>query len=189
MSKSLLRQTIIARRLALSDIERSTAADLIQEVFIAMPEYMAAGSIALYCAVNNEVSTERVIQHALRTGKALFLPAVEGHEMHFRRVDSREDLVVGRFGIMEPAAGCAETTPEEIALIVVPGVGFDLSGQRIGYGKGYYDRALHKLEGKGVLTAFCYDFQLVDSLAVEPHDVCMDRIITEQRLINTALQK
>jgi 5-formyltetrahydrofolate cyclo-ligase len=189
MLKSTLRKAILARRRALDASEKSAADDVIQEVFLATPEYLAADSVALYCAVHNEVSTERVIHHALLAGKALFLPAVEGHGMLFRQVSSREDLVVGRFGIMEPAAGCAATAPEKIDLIVVPGVGFDLSGQRIGYGKGYYDRALHKLEGKGILTAFCYDFQLVDSLAGEQHDVNMDMIITEQRLIKTALQK
>lgn len=189
MPKSMLRKAILARRRALSATEKSAADDVIQEMFLAMPEYLAADSVALYCPVHNEVSTERVIAHALLTGKALFLPAVEGHEMLFRQVSSREDFVVGRFGIMEPPARCIATPPEEIDLIVVPGVGFDLSGQRIGYGKGYYDRALHKLEGKGMLTAFCYEFQLVDSLAGEEHDVNMDMIITEQGLIKTALQK
>lgn len=90
---------------------------------------------------------------------------------------------------MQPSAGCAATDPARISLIVVPGVGFDLSGQRIGYGKGYYDRVLHRLEGKGKLTALCYEFQLVDSLAGEQHDVNMDRIITERRIITPALLK
>jgi 5-formyltetrahydrofolate cyclo-ligase len=189
MPKSTLRKALLARRLALSTLELSTAADAIQETFLAMPEYAAAVSVALYCAVNNEVSAEKVMHHALLAGKALFLPAVEGNSMFFRRLTDPEDLVPGRFGIKQPVAGSVAAKPEEIELIVVPGVGFDLSGQRIGYGKGYYDRALHRLEGKGMLTAFCYEFQLVESLAGEPHDVKMDRIITEQRLINTALLK
>jgi 5-formyltetrahydrofolate cyclo-ligase len=189
MPKSMLRKAILIRRLALSATEQSIAADIIQDIFLAMPEYLEAGSVALYCSVNNEVSTERVISHSLSVGKTLFLPAVEGDEMLFRKMSAREDLVVGRFGIKQPASCCTAADPDNIELIVVPGVGFDCSGQRIGYGKGYYDRALHRLEGKGVLTAFCYDFQVIDSLAGEPHDVKMDRIITEQRLIKTALQK
>ena len=189
MPKSKLRKALLVRRLALSPPEQSIAADRIQDAFLAMPEYLAAGSVAMYCAVKNEVSTERVMSHALLTGKALFLPAVEGDKMLFRRVVDLKDLVSARFGIKQPGAGCTAADPGEIDLIVVPGVGFDLSGQRIGYGKGYYDRVLHRLEGKGVLTAFCYEFQIVDSLAGEQHDVNMDWIITEQRLINTALQK
>ena len=189
MPKSILRKALLVRRLALSPPEQSVAADRIQDLFLAMPEYLAAGSVAMYCAVKNEVSTERVMSHALLTGKALFLPAVEGDEMFFRRVVDLKDLVAGRFGIKQPSVDCPAADPEEIDLIVIPGVGFDLAGQRIGYGKGYYDRVLHRLEGKGALTAFCYEFQIVASLAGEQHDVNMDRIITEQRLINTALQK
>jgi len=187
MPKSRLRKSILARRLALSAAELSVAGDAIQNTFLAMPDYLAAGSVALYCSVKNEVPTERVINHSLLTGKALYLPAIEGGEMLFRRVTTLDDLVNGKFGIKQPAHGCPLAGPEEIDLIVVPGVGFDLSGQRIGYGKGYYDKVLHRLEGKGVLTAFCYEFQIVESLVGEPHDVNMDRIITEQRFINTAL--
>lgn len=189
MPKVLLRKAILARRGALSAKEQAIAGNSIQDTFLATPEYLAAGSVALYCAVNNEVSTEKVIDHALLTGKLLFLPAVEGDTMFFRRINDRQDLVKGRFGIMQPASVCAAADPAEIELIVVPGVGFDLSGQRLGYGKGYYDRTLHSLEGKGRLTAFCYEFQLVDSLVAEKHDVNMDRIITEQRVIKTALLK
>lgn len=189
MPKSLLRKAILARRLALTASEQFLAGNAIQNCFLVTPEYLAAGSIALYYAVKNEVPTEKVIAQALCSGKTLYLPAVEDGEMLFRRIIAPEDLVSGSFGIKQPAAGCTAVDPAEIDLIVVPGVGFDLSGQRIGYGKGYYDRVLHRLEGKGVLTAFCYEFQIVDSLAGEDHDVNMDRIITEQRLINTALQK
>ena len=189
MLKAMLRKSLLERRLALSSTEKSAADDAIQDTFLALPEYEAADSIALYFATNNEVSTEKITFHALLAGKALFLPAVEGAEMLFRRVTSRDDLVNGRFGIRQPSAGCAAADPEEIQLLVIPGVGFDLSGQRVGYGKGYYDRALHRLEGNGNLIALCYEFQLVDSLAGEQHDVNMDRIITERRIITPALLK
>lgn len=189
MSKAMLRKTILARRQALSAKEQSAASSAVQDVFVAMPEYLAARSIALYLAVNNEVSTERVIRHALMTGKELFLPSVEGAQMLFRRITALEDLVPGRFGIMQPPPDSPAADPAAIDLIVVPGVGFDLSGQRIGYGKGYYDRTLHRVENNGRLVAFCYEFQLVDSLAGEQHDVNMDIIITEQRLLSTVLLK
>lgn len=189
MPKQLLRTTILARRLALSASEQADAGNIIQDTFLAMPEYLAAGSVALYAMVNNEVSTAKVINHALLADKALFLPAVEGDAMIFRRIYGVDELVSGSFGIMQPGPGCAAADPEEIEQIVVPGVGFDLSGQRVGYGKGYYDRVLHRLEASGRLTAFCYDFQLVDSLKGEKHDVVMDRIITERQVITTALPK
>lgn len=189
MPKLLLRKTLLARRLLLSLKEQTDAGIIIQDTFMAMPEYLASGSLALYWAVNGEVSTEKVINRALSAGKTVFLPAVEGKTMSFRRISGLYDLEAGRFGIMQPGSGCPVADPEAIETIIVPGVGFDLSGQRIGYGKGYYDRVLHRLEGSGRLTAFCYQFQLVDSLAGEKHDVVMDRIITEQRVVTTALLK
>jgi 5-formyltetrahydrofolate cyclo-ligase len=73
--------------------------------------------------------------------------------------------------------------PQNADLIVVPGIAFDVMGRRIGYGKGYYDRALHDLEGEGKLVGFCYDFQLVDEIIGEPHDVTMDMIITDKRVV------
>jgi 5-formyltetrahydrofolate cyclo-ligase len=189
MPKHLLRKTILARRRALSVSEQEDAGNIIQDTFMALPEYLAAGSVALYAPVHKEVSTGRVVNHALAAGKALFFPAVEGDSMVFRRIYGLDDLICGSFGIMQPGPGCTAAEPEEIEQIVVPGVGFDLSGQRIGYGKGYYDRSLHKLEASGRLTAFCYEFQLVDSLKSEKHDVVMDRIITERRVITPALLK
>ncbi|NVO00161.1 MAG: 5-formyltetrahydrofolate cyclo-ligase [Geobacteraceae bacterium] len=189
MSKVLLRKTILARRLALSASELSAYGKAIQGTFIALPEYQAAASIALYTSVRNEVSTEDIIDHALLTGKDIFLPALDGDRMEFRQLVSRERLMVGRFGIMEPEKGSDVADVATIGMIVVPGVGFDLSGQRIGYGKGYYDRALHVCEGSGRLTALCFECQIVDSLAGEKHDVVMDRIITERRIITPALLK
>lgn len=189
MPKHLLRKTLLKRRLSLTVSEKVEASRVIQDIFMASPEYLAANSIAIYSAVNGEVSTDKVMSHTLSVGKALFLPAVEGDLMRFRRINSLDDFVVGSFGIMQPGFECAIADPEDIDIIVVPGVGFDRSGQRIGYGKGYYDRTLHRLEGRGRLIAFCYDCQLVDSLAGEQHDVSMDRIITEQRVVNTALLK
>jgi len=189
MPKAMLRKSILSRRLALHATEKTVADDAIQDALLALPEYVTADAVALYFAVNNEVSTEKVIIQTLSVGKVLFLPALEAGAMLFRRVTAWEDLVAGSFGIMQPSGGCEAADPEEIGLIVVPGVGFDLSGQRIGYGKGYYDRTLHRLEGKGKLTALCYEFQLVGSLAGEQHDVNMDRIITERRIITPALLK
>ncbi len=189
MSKALLRKTILDRRLSLSAEEQVRCGNVIQDTFIALPEYLAADSVALYLAVNNEVSTEKVVRHALLAGKKLYLPAVAGDTICFRQLTCPDELVTGRFGIRQPPAGAAAASPQEIRMIVVPGVGFDLFGQRIGYGKGYYDRSLHAIEGMGRLTAFCYEFQLVDSLKGEKHDVVMDRIITEQRVVYTALPK
>jgi 5-formyltetrahydrofolate cyclo-ligase len=72
---------------------------------------------------------------------------------------------------------------DEADVVVLPGIAFDLKGHRIGYGKGYYDKTLHRLEGQGRLVGLCYDFQLVEMITGEPHDVKMDLIISEKRIV------
>jgi 5-formyltetrahydrofolate cyclo-ligase len=89
----------------------------------------------------------------------------------------------GAYGILEPDDASEIIDPDRADLIIVPGIAFDMAGKRVGYGKGYYDRVLHHLEGSGRLVGFCYDWQLVKGIAGEPHDVTMDMLITEKRVI------
>ncbi len=146
--------------------------------------FAKARVVALYAPIHNEVNTVEVMQAALASTKIVLFPVVCHRSLEFRRITNPSVLRRGAFNILEPDETCPVHSPEEADLIVVPGVSFDVSGRRIGYGKGYYDNALHQLEGKGRFVGFCYDFQLVDEIADEPHDVKMDMIITERRTIS-----
>lgn len=189
MSKPAIREIILARRRSVSAAEYAEWGRVVQDTFIALPEYGAAGSIALYHAVRGEVPTDRVMAHALASGKKVLFPAVEGQGLVFREICTFGEFAPGGFGIPQPHADCSSMEPADIDLLVVPGVGFDLAGQRIGYGKGYYDRALHRLESSGRLIAFSFEFQLFDSIRADHHDVIMDRIITERRVVTPVLLK
>jgi len=189
MTKPAIREIILSRRRSISAADYAEWGRLVQDAFMALPEYQSAGTIALYHAVRGEVPTDSVLVHALSAGKKVYLPAVVGEGLVFRRIYEHGDLVPGGFRIPEPHAGCTPVDPADINLIVVPGVGFDLAGQRIGYGRGYYDRALHMLESSGRLIAFCFEFQLLDSIKADHHDVIMDRIITERRVVTPVLPK
>lgn len=175
---------MLAKRRALSVSAVQSASRLVQQSLIATGEFAAARVIALYAAIHNEVDTASVLVAALDAGKVVLLPAVSPEGLVFRQVADVAALRKGAFGIPEPGASCTAYAPSAADLIVVPGIVFDLHGRRIGYGKGYYDKALHKLEGEGKLVAFCYDFQVVDEIAGEPHDVQMDVVITETRVIS-----
>jgi len=153
----------------------------LQRRFLALPEFELAEVIALYAPIHHEVETGIVAGEALSAGKALLYPAVLGDDMEFRRVASLGELVPGRFGIPEPTGEPVD--PNGADVIVVPGVAFDLLGMRIGYGKGYYDRSLHRMERSGRLVGFCYEFQLLEEIVGEPHDVTMDLIVTEHRVV------
>jgi len=158
---------------------------LVQQMFVGTAEFAAARMVGLYSPVHNEVETAYVMHEALGAAKTVLLPAVCPGGLEFRSITDPSELRKGNFGIPEPNKGCPVHPPGDANLIVVPGVVFDIRGRRIGYGKGYYDRALHDLEGNGRLVGFCYDFQLVEEIPGDSHDVRMDMIITERRVIRT----
>lgn len=182
MPKRTLRQQLLARRRALAATERESASADIQRTLVAFPAFAAARVVALYAAIENEVETEEIFRAALSLGKEVLFPAVNGDILVFHRVTARNELHAGAYGIPEPTPACPVRDPRAADLLVIPAVGFDLSGQRLGYGKGYYDKTLHSLEGSGRLVGIAYDFQLVDAIAGEPHDVRMDVIITDKRV-------
>jgi len=183
MPKRKLRQLMLARRRALSAQEARELGLMIQRSFIASAEYVKSGTVGLYAPVHNEVETSAVFAAMLTSSRAALYPVVKGEKLEFRRVLSPDMLHKGAYGILEPDDSCEIIDPDRADLIVVPGVTFDEKGKRIGYGKGYYDRTLHHLEGSGKLVGFCYDCQLVDVIPGEPHDVTMDLLITEKRVI------
>jgi 5-formyltetrahydrofolate cyclo-ligase len=181
MPKHALRAGTLAKRRELSPQQVNCQSCALQERFLALPEFQRALVLALYAPIHQEVDTSAVALAALAAGKTLLYPAVEGREMQFRRVLGLDELAPGRYGIPEPSGESWD--PQHADLIVVPGVAFDISGRRIGYGKGYYDKSLHRLEGTGSLVGFCYDFQLYEEIVGEPHDVAMDLIVTELRVV------
>jgi 5-formyltetrahydrofolate cyclo-ligase len=183
MPKRTIRQWILARRLGLPREETVAASLAVQKRFMATREFSEAKVIAIYSPIHNEVETGEIMNRVLESPRVLLFPKVERDGLELRRVNGPWDLQKGAFGIREPTMECALHAATDVDLFVVPGVAFDVKGRRIGYGKGYYDRTLHPLEGKGKLVGFCYDFQLVDEIALDPHDVIMDMVITERRVI------
>lgn len=181
--KQALRRALLHRRRELSLEERDAAGLAVQQRFLASDFYRRSTVVGLYAPIHNEVETAEVARAALFDGKRLIYPEVQGHHLVFREVADVGELVSGAYGILEPPGDAPVVLPAEADLIIVPGVAFDEAGRRIGYGKGYYDRALHTLEGRGRLIGFCYDFQLIAEIAGEPHDVLMDAIVTETRLL------
>lgn len=165
--------------------ECESASALIQQAVAALPMFDAAKVVALYHPMDNEVATSGICFLARQAGKQVVLPAVSEGCLQFREIDSFQHLAPGAYGIPEPFADAPCVDIESIDLVLVPGIAFDREGRRIGYGKGYYDRTFHRCEGQGRLVGLCYDFQLLDRILGEPHDVEMDLILTEKRIIAT----
>lgn len=182
MLKTSIRNDILARRRQLSFEECLAQSLRIQNRLLSAPEFRTSASLALYSPILNEVFTENLFQQARKQRMSVAYPRVRGEDLEFVLVSSRSALTPGAFGVMEPN-GHDLMAPKELDLVVVPGVAFDLSGYRLGYGKGFYDKALHDTAQRTVRVGVCYELQLVDVLPAERHDICMDLIVTENRIL------
>ena len=144
---------------------------------LAHPRVKSAKTIMLYHSLPDEVDTHTIVDSLLMSGKTILLPRVTGEgTMELHRYNGPKDMQVGAYGIMEPT-GPLFTDYADIDLAIVPGVAFDHDGNRMGRGKGYYDRLLPQL-GCAYKIGICFDFQLVESIECEEHDIRMDEVIS-----------
>jgi 5-formyltetrahydrofolate cyclo-ligase len=184
MPKRTLRQQMLAHRRTLSRETWLETSRLAQQNILNLEEFSRAECIALYSSLHNEIDTAHILEAAYSAGKRALYPAVCGPEMVLRQVDHLEQLKEGCFGVLEPCGGGPDHLADEADLIIVPGVVFDQTGHRIGYGKGFYDRFLRHPGLRATLVGLCHDFQLIDgNLPADSHDIRMDIIVTEKRIM------
>ncbi len=145
----------------------------------AQPEFQAAQTVLLYWSMADEVQTHAFVEK-WHSEKTLLLPCVDGDDLLLRQYTGPDCMVAGeQFGIGEPAAEVPVFTAlDTIELIIVPGVAFDPAGNRMGRGRGFYDRLL-KTTPHAMKIGVAFDFQMLDSIPTEPFDVKMDHVITE----------
>lgn len=183
MPKKALRRDLLERRRTMDRHAWESASRAAQQRLTGMDIFIQSRCVALYASIQQEIDTTHLFQVARSLGKKVLFPAVCGNRLQFRQVDSTDQLSSGAFGILEPCLLETEHLLEAADLIVVPGVAFDLQGHRIGFGKGYYDRCLSELATPAVLVGLCHDFQLLDQIPAEGHDIRMQYIVTDKRLI------
>jgi 5-formyltetrahydrofolate cyclo-ligase len=182
MTKNYLRQKLLTRRGALSADKCLAMSREIQARFIGTELFQNARALGLYSPICNEVLTEDIFFAALKAGKKVVFPRVCERLLEFVEVQDLEELCKGAFGIKEPIK--EKPCPvAELDLLIVPGVVFDVQGGRLGYGQGFYDRVLQEQTKKLMLIGLCYEIQLVTFLPKENHDVLMDAVVTERRLV------
>lgn len=183
--KHRLRAEAVARRRSLSPSELSLWNRLIEEKVLQFSPYLACRAVALYSATGNEVATEGIRDHALRAGKKVFYSKLgTGNVWILIRLESAGELRAGHYGILEPTGESEMTDKDRQGLVVfVPGLVFDLQGNRLGRGGGWYDRLLGLLREGPKFVGLAYEFQLVAELPTEGWDQKVHYIITEQRII------
>jgi len=187
ITKSELRTILKERRENLSLEERRRAGYLItQSVSNLLKPY---NDILVYCAKSPEVETEVLINILLENGKNVIVPIIEKetHTLRFSSITSMEDLVVGTFNVPEPLENERPVSPSQIQICIVPMVGFDKSGNRLGYGAGYYDR-FFCAHPKIVRIGLAYSCQEVNAIPADDFDVKMNYIVTEKEIIRPAFQ-
>jgi len=182
--KASIRKIVLSRRNALS-VEIRKVKDLkIKEKILALPEFRAAHKILLYASFRSEVDTLDLLKYCVDYGKIIVLPKVDrdNDELALYRIEDMNEVVAGYMGIPEPQVHEGRRMPvEEMDLIIVPGVAFDGHCNRLGYGKGFYDKLLTR--GAKAKIAIAYEEQIVEYIPSEPYDIKMDKIITDKRII------
>lgn len=182
IDKKSLRREFRELRREMTREQRLSADRQIAERFLHCREYRSCDILLCYVSFDIEVDTYEIIQAALKDGKQVFAPKCSGTDntMVFLRIYSFNDLSRGAFGISEPEGG--EAFSGDKALCVVPALSFDMSGGRLGFGAGFYDRFL--CENPSLFRlGLCYDSCISDVIPTEPHDIPMQKIITENNEI------
>lgn len=183
MTKSQLRREILKRRDEVSCSEMLAVSRSVHEQVSRWSAFRAAECICSYISVRNEIPTSSIISYAFELGKKVIVPKVFGEELRFFEIRSlTEDLSRGTFGVLEPLESRCEEVPASAAdLCLVPGVVFDERGNRIGYGKGYYDRFLRRLPAIVPTLGLAYDFQVLREIPFGTTDVPVRRLVTPSR--------
>ncbi len=181
-SKSDLRQKIRAQLEKISPAVRAVESIELGERLKA--QIPSAHTILFFAPLPDELDIWPVLELSLALGTNCALP---GFDAGTRTYSARQiqnlasDIVIGKFGVREPAASCAAIPLEKFDLVLVPGLAFDKEGNRLGRGLGFYDRLLEKISG--IKCGVGYDFQLVEKIPTEPHDARVDFILTPSQCV------
>jgi 5-formyltetrahydrofolate cyclo-ligase len=187
--KRALRESVTAARDALPAALRARASRSIADRIAALPAWRAARVVLLTLPFRSEWDARLVLQDALAAGKTVAAPRVDAPARMLRALaidDLERDVEDGFQGIPEPRADRPPVPLDRIDWVLVPGIAFDATGKRLGYGGGYYDRLLPLLPPAAARVAGAFDVQIVERVPAARHDIGVDCIVTERRMLACA---
>jgi len=181
-AKSDLRQKIRAMLEKISSAVRAVeSVDLCERLKTQMP---SAHTVLFFAPLPDELDIWPVLELSLALGTTCALPFFDEGKKTYGAKEIKKlatDIVSGKFGVREPAAGCPEIPLDKFDLVLVPGMAFDLQGNRLGRGRGFYDRLL--TEASGVKCGIGYDLQLLEDIPTEPHDAKVHFVLTPGKCV------
>jgi len=186
--KERIRKQMIEKRKNLSISEVLEKSNLIKKRLFNINNFKKAQNILFYVSYNNEVYTHDMIKECLSGKKKVIVPITnkKHRKLILSELNKWEDLKLGAYNILEPRKEyIKEIPPDQVDLAIVPGIAFDLSGNRIGHGMGYYDRLLKELYKYNIsAVGLAFEFQIINRIPSELHDVKVKKIVTEKQIIS-----
>ena len=180
--KRQLRKEVLKRRNTLTETDRKASSLKLADRIIGHQWFYRSDRLLIFASYGSEIETSEIISEALRTGKRVYLPKVEGEEMQFYKITSLEELTEGYRGIPEPDGSSEKygyyEEEADHTLMIMPGVAFDPYRNRIGYGKGFYDRFLADKEALKIRTiAVGFQCQMVEEIPQDLNDIIPYQVI------------
>ncbi|WDQ14601.1 5-formyltetrahydrofolate cyclo-ligase [Rhodopirellula sp. P2] len=178
---------IAAQAARREQVDKDGVSQAVTDTVLQLPVYQEAGCVMWYIDVRAEVRTRHVLPAAIESGQQVIVPFCVDGELELFRLESMEELSEGAYRILEPreelrGVASRRVSVTDLDLVLVPGVGFDRQGGRIGHGKGYYDKLLRNVRPDAPLVALAFECQVFDAIPVQSHDICMDMVVTETQV-------
>ena len=182
--KKQMRDAVLARRDAMLPSNRAAASHAIIEKLCALPGYQHAKVILTYMGFGSEIETQPFVERILVDGKMVVLPRVDraSRSLILHAVNSLSELEVSKWGIREPRANTPPVPLSTVEFALLPGVAFDRTGNRLGYGRGYYDKLFSAANPALARVAAGFSCQIVDAVPVTSFDQKIDILITENEI-------
>ncbi len=182
LTKASIRREALARRRNLPN-RRELSAEIVERL-LELPALASASTVLCYVSARTEVETHGLIARILETGWRVAIPYCVENRLQMWRIESLPELVPGAYGILEPPLAerdlpSRRILPATIKVAIIPGVAFDKTGGRVGFGAGYFDRLLAELNPQAEIIAPAFECQLFDAAPMEPHDRRVDVVVTE----------
>jgi 5-formyltetrahydrofolate cyclo-ligase len=185
VDKASLRKEILAKRDSIPPAVKKIKDREIEARLFNLPEFKTAKTISFFASFRSEVDTVSMIRRSLEAGITVVLPRVEGRDLVLYQIKGMHELVPGCWDIPEPSVVTEDRkiNANSVDTIIIPGAAFDETGNRIGYGGGFYDRLLAQLQKPVPIIAPTYEEQVIESVPTDSHDKKVNIIVTDKREI------